>query len=176
MTQPKNDAQTVQVYRIFIRATPQAIWDAITQPHWTARYGYAAPSEFELRRGGAFRSMANAGMKMHPGIPDVIGDGEVLECDPPIRLVHTWRMLMTPELKAEGFTRVTYELKPGRGGVTQLTVTHDLSGAPQWAAVLAGKAEKMGAGGGWAEVLSGLKTLLETGHELPFQSGRPVEG
>jgi len=168
-------ARTVQIHRIYIHATPEAIWDAITKPEWSRRYGYATPVEYEFRAGGTFRALANEGMKKHPGIPDVVSDGEVIECDPPRRLVQTWRMLMTPDLAAEGFTRVTWEIDPGRGGVTRLTVIHDLTGAPQWGAVLAGEAEQMGAGGGWSEILSGIKTLLETGRALPFQSGRPVE-
>ena len=95
----------------------------------------------------------------------------MIEADPPHRLVQTYRMTMTPEIAAEGFTRLTYEIEPVRGGVTKLTVTHDLSGAPMWAAVLRGESESSGAGGGWSETLSGLKTLLETGQQLPFQSG-----
>lgn len=105
------------------------------------------------------------------GCPEVISDGEVLEADPPKKLVQTWRMTMTPELAAEAFTRLTVEIEPVRGGVTKVTVTHDVSGAPKWAAVLRGESESSGAGGGWSEILSGLKTLLETGHPLPFQSG-----
>ena len=105
------------------------------------------------------------------GCPEVIIDGEVVEVDPPRKLVQTWRMTMTPELAAEAFTRLTYELEPVRGGVTRLTVTHDLTGAPMFAAVLRGRCESDGAGGGWSEILSGLKTLLETGEQLPFQSG-----
>lgn len=103
--------------------------------------------------------------------PDVISDGEVIEADPPRKLVQTWRMTMTPELAAEAFTRVTYDIEPVRGGVTKLTVTHDVTGAPMWAAVVRGDHESGGAGGGWSEILSGLKTLLETGQQLPFQSG-----
>lgn len=163
---------TTQVYRIYINATAEAIWDAITRPEWTERYGYAVPVEYDLRPGGRFCARANAGMKKFPGIPDIVTDGEVLECDPPRRLVQTWRMCMTPELESEGFTRLTYEIEPGRGGVSRLTVTHDLDGAPMIARVLAGQAECEGAGGGWSEILSGIKTLLETGLPLPFQSGR----
>jgi hypothetical protein len=55
--------------------------------------------------------------------------------------------------------------------VCRLTLTHDVSGAPLWAGVLRGERERDGAGGGWSEILSGLKTLLETGAPLPFQSG-----
>ena len=163
--------ETIQMYRVYIKATPETIWDAITQPEWTAKYGYAPLVEYDLRAGGAFRAHANEGMKAF-GCPDVISDGEVIEADPPHRLVQTYRMTMTPEMAAEGFTRLTYEIEPVRGGVTKLTVTHDLSGAPMWAAVLRGESESSGAGGGWSETLSGLKTLLETGQQLPFQSGR----
>jgi uncharacterized protein YndB with AHSA1/START domain len=175
MTSTADTTRTVQVYRVYIKATPQAIWDAITRPEWTEKYGYAGLVEYDLRPGGKFRIHANEGMKAYPGVPDVIGDGEVIEADPPRKLVQTWRMLMTADMAAEGFTRLTYELEEGRGGVTKLTVTHDVTGAPRLAAVLAGKRESEGAGGGWSEVLSGLKTLLETGAQLPFQSGQPRE-
>lgn len=163
--------KTVQVYRVYIRATPEAIWEAITTPGWTVRYGYAPLVEYELRAGGAFRAHANEGMKAFPGIPDVISDGEVIEADPPRRLVQTWRMTMSPQLAAEGYTHLTWEIESVRGGVSRLTVTHDVSGAPLWASVLGGERESEGAGGGWSEILSGLKTLLETGEPLPFQSG-----
>jgi uncharacterized protein YndB with AHSA1/START domain len=105
------------------------------------------------------------------GMPDPIIDGEVLEADAPNKLVQTWRMLMDPAMAAEGFTRLTYEIVPVRGGVTRLAVTHDVTGAPKLSALLAGDGESTGTGGGWSEVLSGLKTLLETGVQLPFQSG-----
>ena len=170
MTTADRTTETIQMYRVYIKATPEAIWEALTQPEWTVRYGYAPVVEYELRSGGAFRAHANEGMKAL-GCPDVISDGEVIEAEPPRRLVQTWRMTMTPELAAEAFTRLTYEIAPVRGGVTKLTVTHDVTGAPMWATVLRGESESDGAGGGWNEILSGLKTLLETGQELPFQSG-----
>lgn len=176
MTDTEVKGTTVQMYRVYIKATPQAIWDAITRPEWTEKYGYAGLVDYDLRPGGAFRTYANAGMKAHPDVPDVIADGEVVESDPPRKLVQTWRMLMTPDLAAEACTRLTYEIEEGWGGVTRLTVTHDVAGAPLIAAVLAGEQAAQGAGGGWSEVLSGLKTLLETGEPLPFQSGRPLEG
>ena len=165
-------SKTIQVYRVYIKATPQSIWDAITKPEWTVRYGYAPLVEYEARAGGKFRAYPNEGMKRFPQIPDVILDGEVIEADPPHKLVQTWRMLMDPDMAAEGFTHLTYEIEQVRGGVTRLTVIHDLSNAPKLAALLAGERESEGAGGGWYEILSGLKTLLETGAQLPFQSGR----
>ncbi|HEU0166592.1 MAG TPA: SRPBCC domain-containing protein [Chloroflexota bacterium] len=164
------DTKTVQVNRVYIKATPQAIWDAITQPEWTVKYGYAPLVDFQLRKGGKFQAHPNEGMKAM-GINHVISEGEVLECEPPRRLVHTYHMTMDDATAAEATTTLTYDIQPVRGGVTRLTVTHDLTGAPVFAAVSAGHAEDQGAGGGWAEILSGLKTLLETGEQLPFQSG-----
>jgi uncharacterized protein YndB with AHSA1/START domain len=165
-------SNTIQMHRVYIKATPQAIWAAITKPEWTEQYGYAQLVDYDMRAGGQFRAYPNEGMKQFPGVPSVILDGEVIEADPPRKLVQTWRMLMDPGLAAEGFTRLTYEIVPVKGGVTRLTVTHELGGAPKLAALLSGERESEGAGGGWSEVLSGLKTLLETGQSLPFQSGR----
>jgi uncharacterized protein YndB with AHSA1/START domain len=169
MTTP-DPAKTILMYRVYIKATPEAIWEAITKPEWTVQYGYAPVVEYELRAGGAFRAHANEGM-IALGCPEIISDGEVIEADPPRRLVQTWRMTMTPEMAAEAFTRLTHDIEPVRGGVTRLTITHDVTGAPMWAGVMRGESESGGAGGGWSEILSGLKTLLETGQPLPFQSG-----
>jgi uncharacterized protein YndB with AHSA1/START domain len=156
---------TTQVYRVYIKAKPQAIWDAITTPEWTERYGYGVHAQYELRPGGKFRALANAGMRAH-GAPEVVLDGEVLEWDPPRKLVQTWRMLMDPRLAAEGFTKLTYEIEEGKDGVSKLTVTHDLENAPALFVLVGGSMEAQGAGGGWPWVLSGLKTLLETGQQL----------
>jgi uncharacterized protein YndB with AHSA1/START domain len=154
-----------QVYRVYIRATPQAIWDAITQPEWSNRYGYGGFVDYDLRPGGAFKARANEEF-LAAGAPEVVVDGEVVESDPPRRLVQTWRMLMDPEMAAEGFTRLTYEIAETEGGVSRLTVTHELEGAPRLSKLLSGGLEDTGAGGGWALVLSGLKTVLETGRPL----------
>ncbi|HEX6684242.1 MAG TPA: SRPBCC domain-containing protein [Candidatus Limnocylindrales bacterium] len=156
---------TIQVHRVYIKATANAIWDAITKPEWTARYGYRGLSEYDLRPGGAYVGRANEGM-IARGAPEVAVDGQVLEVDPPHKLVQTFRMLMDPAIAAEGFTRITYEIVEGRNGVCALTVTHDVTGAPGVAALMRGDYEAMGAGGGWAWALSGLKTLLETGKEM----------
>ncbi len=163
---------TTQVYRVYIRAAPQAIWDAITRPEWTRRYGYGGDAEYDLRPGGAFRALTNEGMRAM-GAGDVAVDGEVIECDPPRRLVQTWRMVMDPEAAAEGFTRLTYEITEAKDGVTRLTVIHELDGAPKLALLVAGAMEDTGAGGGWNWVLSGLKTLLETGEPLNDPSALP---
>jgi uncharacterized protein YndB with AHSA1/START domain len=154
---------TTQVYAVWIKATPEQIWDAITTPEWSERYGYGGRNEYDLRPGGAFRSTASEELQSY-GMPAVVVDGEVIESDPPRRLVHTWRFLWSEDIAAEGPTRVTFELTPGPEGVTKLTVTHELENAPQTAAQLAGEIEN--AGGGWSYVLSDLKTLLETGTAL----------
>ena len=165
MTNTTENTTTTQIHRVYIRATPEAVWEAITTPEWSARYGYGGRVEYELRPGGAYRAHASEEF-LAAGAPEVVIDGEVIEADPPRRLVQTWRMLMDDDLRAEGFTRLTYELEPAEGGVTRLTLTHDLEGAPRLAAMVGGELEDRGAGGGWAWVLSDLKSLLETGQRL----------
>jgi uncharacterized protein YndB with AHSA1/START domain len=158
------ETKTTQVYQVFINATPQAIWDAITKPEWTQRYGYRSIAEYDLRPGGSYRGRATPEFQAM-GMPEVVVDGEVIEADPPHRLVHSWRFLWDEEVKAEGPTRVTFEIAEGQAGVSKLTVTHEMENAPITSAQLAGDIE--GAGGGWPFVLSDLKTLLETGDSLP---------
>jgi uncharacterized protein YndB with AHSA1/START domain len=161
---------TTQVYRVYIKATPEAIWTAITDPEWTNRYGYTGYSHYDLRPGGALKVVPNEEFKAGAEsqgfpCPDVIVDGEVIEVDPPRKLVTTWRMLMDPAMAAEGFTKLTYEIEQHDGSCS-LTVTHDLAGAPTLAAMVAGEGEAQGAGGGHAWILSDLKSLLETGTPL----------
>jgi uncharacterized protein YndB with AHSA1/START domain len=164
MTTMTEAAVTTQVHRIYIQATPEAIWTAITDPAWTQRYGYGGRGEYELRSGGRYVAYTTPEMREH-GAPDVAIDGEVLEADPPRKLVHTFRMVMDDAMAAQGFTRVTYEIAEINGR-SRLTVTHELEGAPQLAELMAGDWEDRGAGGGWPFVLSSLKTLLETGESF----------
>jgi uncharacterized protein YndB with AHSA1/START domain len=138
-------AQTTQVYSVFIRATPEQVWDAITKAEFTRQYFFGA--RIEVRDGRRFSV-----------IGETEWDEEVLEADPPRRLVHGWTSAYDPEAAAEEPSRVTWEIEPQDGGVTKLTVVHDqLEGAPKTAQSVAG---------GWMYVLSGLKTLLETGRPL----------
>jgi uncharacterized protein YndB with AHSA1/START domain len=171
MTAKTQTGLTTQVYQIYIKASPQAIWDAITEPEWTVKYMYESRVEYELGPGGTYRGIASESMRRHGAemgyeIPDVVADGEVIEADPPHKLVQTWRMLMDPRMAAEGFTRLTWEINEIQQGVSKLTVVHDLDGAQQTAVMVAGGMEAEGAGGGWNEILSSLKTLLETGEVL----------
>jgi uncharacterized protein YndB with AHSA1/START domain len=140
-------ATATQVYNVFIKATPEQIWEAITKPEFTAKYFYASRVEF-----------ANGRRRAYSPDGDLWGDEAILEEDPPRRLVHGWRGLYDPELADEATSRVTWEIEGQEGGVSRLTVTHDqLEGAPKTAESVAG---------GWMYVLSGLKTLLETGEPL----------
>jgi uncharacterized protein YndB with AHSA1/START domain len=160
---------TTQVHRVYIKAPAQKIWDAITQEEWSVRYGYGGFVRFDrLEPGGSlvvnptpeFRAASEA--QGYP-CPDVLIDGEILECEPPHRLVQTWRMLMDPEIAAEGFTRLTYEIKDQGNGTCSLTLTHELEEHPRLALIVGGGLAETEAGGGWPWVLSDLKTLLETG-------------
>ena len=138
-------ALTTQVYSVFIRATPEQVWDAITKPEFTQQYFYGA--RIELRGGRRFSAVGDAEW-----------DEEVLEADPPSRLVHRFIAAYHPDMAAEDASRVTWEIEPQDGGVTKLTVVHDqLENAPKTAESVAG---------GWMYILSGLKTLLETGTPL----------
>jgi uncharacterized protein YndB with AHSA1/START domain len=163
--------QTTQVYRVFIKATAQAVWDAITKPEWTERYGYGGAAEYQLKKGGTYRhlpsaEMVKAGKEHGFPVPDVIVDGEVLEADPPKRLVHTWHFMMAPELADDAVGTLTYELEEQQSGVTRLTLIHELEGAPATATMVSSDADPDSGGGGWAWVLSDLKSLLETGKRL----------
>jgi uncharacterized protein YndB with AHSA1/START domain len=161
-------ALTTQVFRIWIRAGKEKIWAAITDPEWNGRYAYGAPGHFELTKGGSYQSFANQGMKDFGAangfeVPDVIVEGEVLESDPPNRLVQTWHFLMDPATAAEPATTLTWEIEEAQmqPGVCKVTVTHELTDAPVTSRMVAGT-EDGGAGGGWAWILSDLKTTIET--------------
>jgi uncharacterized protein YndB with AHSA1/START domain len=159
-------AVTTQTHRVWINATPEAIWAALTEPEQLARYGYGSRIDVELRPGGMYRANSTEEMLAF-GAPPVMVEGEVLEVDEPRRLVQTWHALFGPETASEPATTLSYELEPGVGGVTKLTVAHELDSAPITAAIVGGVVAE--AGGGWGWVLSDLKTLLETGAPLPSQ-------
>jgi uncharacterized protein YndB with AHSA1/START domain len=171
MSTRADTAVTTQVYRVYIKATPQAIWDAITDPAWNRRFGYPGTLQYDLRPGGSFRAIAPPEMVQAMAMPAEVADGEVVEADPPRRLVQTWRFLIDPDLVAEGFRRLTWEIEEDDGGVSSLTVTHDLENAPKTAAQVASVAHINQGGGGWALVLSDLKSLLETGSPMGGDQG-----
>jgi uncharacterized protein YndB with AHSA1/START domain len=144
-----------QVYQVYIKASPEQIWEAITKPEFTARYFFGSRVETTGEPGTPIRHRA-------PDSDELWGDDAILESDPPRKLVHTWSSLYNPELAAEPRSRITWEIEPQPGGISRLTVVHDeLEHSPKTAANVAG---------GWMFVLSGLKTLLETGEALTQRS------
>jgi uncharacterized protein YndB with AHSA1/START domain len=157
-------AANTQVYQVYIKASPHAIWDAITKPEWSKRYGYGGRVEYDLKSGGRYCHRASEEMKAM-GMVDEMIVGEVIESDPPRKLVQTWHPVWDPESAAEGHTRLTYEIKE-YDGVCTLTITHDVTGAPRVAAIVPGAGDPAKGGGGWPWVLSDLKTLLETGKRM----------
>lgn len=156
---------TTQVYRIVIKASAQAIWDAITKPEWSEKYAYGGRVEYELKAGGHYHHQSTAEMKSM-GMPDRMILGGVIEADPPRKLVQTWHPQFSPETIAEKPTRLTYEIAGGTGGVCTVTITHDVEGAPLVAGMVDGGGDPARGGGGWPWVLSDLKTLLETGKRM----------
>jgi uncharacterized protein YndB with AHSA1/START domain len=143
--------QTSQVYSVFVRATPEQLWDAITKPEFTSKYFYGSLIESTYEAGAPYVGWSGDRSQQYV-------EGEVIEANAPHKLVTTWRALYDPETAAEPFSRVTWEIEPAGDGVTKLTVVHDeLDASPKTAENVAG---------GWSYVLSGLKTLLETGEPL----------
>lgn len=144
-----------QVYQVFIKASPAQLWDAITKPEFTARYFYGSRVQTTGEADTPIRHLAATG-------DELWGDDQILESERPRRLVHTWRSLYNQELAAEPKSRVTWEIEPQAGGVCKLTVIHDqLEGSPKTATAVSG---------GWMFIISGLKTLLETGEPLADRS------
>ena len=160
-----DSAASVLIYRIVIKAKAQAIWDAITTPEWTERYAYGGRAEYDLRAGGRFSHKASAEMKSF-GLPDEIITGEVIESDPPRKLVQTWHPLFDPGTTAEPPTRLTYEITDHQNGLCTVTITHDVTGAPRVAGMVPGGGNPAQGGGGWPWTLSDLKSLLETGRRM----------
>ena len=156
---------TIQVYRVVIKASPQAIWDAITKPEWTEKYGYGGRVEYDLKPGGRYSHKASAEMKTM-GMPEEIIVGEVIESDPPRKLVQTWHPVWDPNSAAEAHTRLTYEITENQGGVCTVTITHDVTGAPIVGGMVSGGGDPAKGGGGWPWALSDLKSLLETGKAM----------
>ena len=152
MSTTTDQALATQVYRVFIKATPERIWEAITSPEMVAKYFLGTRMEEPL---------TVVGSRVKSWSPDretLWTDNLVLESDPPRRLVHTWCGLYDPDLASEEESRVTWEIEPQGEGYALLTVIHDnLEGAPKTAASVSG---------GWMLIISGLKTLVETGEPL----------
>lgn len=154
------NAPDVQVFRVYIEATAQQVWDAITSKEFSTKYGYGGEVFYDLVAGGEYRSDTTAEMKQM-GMGDVAVTGKVLEADPPHRLVQTWIAAWHNEE-----TTLTWELVEYGGPLTGLTLTHDCTGAQNTARDIEGTGNAEQGGGGWPWVLAGLKTYLETGRQM----------
>jgi uncharacterized protein YndB with AHSA1/START domain len=176
------DRSMERVFEIYIATTPERLWEAITDSGQRERYAFGVGVTSEWRPGARLECRHTSGL--------LITDGEVLEVDPPRRLVHTYRATWADEVKELGYSRVTWEIEPvtpefalgvgepghheaelARAGdrpvrSCRLTVTH--SDLPEDAP------EQLY--GGWPMVLSGLKTLLETGEKLETPGSLRYEG
>jgi len=137
------------VYVTYIRTTPEKLWSALTEPEFTRQYWVETWQDCEWKKGASWKLM----------IPDGrVGDsGEVLEIDRPRRLVLSWKNEFRPELREEGFSRLTYELEP-QGDMVKLTLVHEMDQ----------RESKMIAevSNGWPALMASVKSLIETGQPL----------
>lgn len=142
-------AESRFIYVTYIRTTPEQLWQALTDPEFTRRYWLATWPESDWAPGSPWRIMIPDGRVGH--------SGEVLEIEAGRRFVLAWRNEFQPELRAEGYTRVTFDLEP-QGEAVKLTVTHesDMPGSKVIEAVSSG----------WPRILASLKSLIETGESL----------
>jgi len=138
---------TMTVFEIYIKAAPERVWEAITDPEMRKRYSFGVGVESDWSEGSSYKASV-------PGVVD-ISSGENVEVDPPKRLVQTFKALWSEDVEREGTSRVTWEIDPV-GTSSRLRVTHDQLGE--------GANNELW--GGWPMILSGLKTLIETGEDL----------
>ena len=145
------------VYTIYIAATPEKVWQALTTAEFSRQYFSGFAIEADLKVGGAFIARAPDG-SVHIG-------GEVIECDPPRKLTVTWNVNWPALVEKLGPTLVTYEIEPA-GDAVKLTLiqSHDRDIGDD---ILSGGRQ------GWPAILSSLKSLLETGHPLAIKMAPP---
>jgi uncharacterized protein YndB with AHSA1/START domain len=148
-------ARSTFLYVTYIRTTPQQLWSALTDPGFMKQYWFGMHCESTFTTGSPWKLVNDSG--------EVWDAGEIVEADPPRRLVIRWEHQMRPELKAEGASLCTMELQP-EGQAVKLTVTHSVEreGSKLVEAV----------SGGWPKILSNLKSLLETGSVAFEEAGR----
>jgi uncharacterized protein YndB with AHSA1/START domain len=137
-----------KVFEIYIKTTPERLWEAITDEDLRRRYSFGVGVKSDWTPGSRYEATS-------PGAPGPIADGENLEVDPPRRLVQSFNALWGEDVRAVGTSRVTWEIEP-IGDSCRLTVVHDELPDGANSQVY----------GGWPQILSGLKTLLETGESL----------
>ena len=135
------------VFEVYIKTTPERLWEAITDPELRKKYSFGVETHSDWTPGSDYTAAV-------PGVVDIAA-GKNIEVDPPRRLVQTFDALWSDEVKAQGTTRVTWEIEPV-GSSCRLTVVHDQLPMDANAELY----------GGWPMILSGLKTLVETGELL----------
>ncbi len=142
------DRPMEKIFEIYIKTTPERLWEAITDSDMRAKYSFGVGVSSQWTPGSGYEAV-------HPAGPTPISQGENIEVDPPRRLVQSFTALWSEGVKSEGTSRVTWEIEPV-GDSCRLTVTHDQ--------LAEGANNELY--GGWPMILSGLKTLLETGETL----------
>ncbi len=138
---------SMTVFEIYVKTTPERLWEAITSEDMRKRYSFGVGTASDWTEGSEYESGV-------PGVID-IASGENIEVDPPRRLVQSFNALWSDQVKSEGTSRVSWEIEPV-GTSCRLRVTHDQLGENANNELY----------GGWPMILSGLKTLLETGEDL----------
>jgi uncharacterized protein YndB with AHSA1/START domain len=142
------DGRAMAAFEIYIKTSPERLWEAIVDPELRKKYNFGVGVSSDWTPGSEYSSEAGEGF--------AIAAGENLEVEPPKRLVQTFQALWSEDVKAAGVSRVTWEIEPVGEDSCRLLVTHDQ--LPEGA-----NSELFG---GWPMILSGLKTLLETGELL----------
>jgi uncharacterized protein YndB with AHSA1/START domain len=150
-------ARSTFVYVTYIRITPERLWSALTDAELMKQYWFGMRCESQWTAGSSWKLIAGDGQ--------IFDAGEIVEADPPRRLVIRWQNQIKPEFKAEGASQCTMELEPS-GTAVKLSITHSIECEPS----------KLidAVSGGWPKVISNLKSLLETGSAV-LQDPYPVE-
>lgn len=152
-------ARSTFVYVTYIRTTPEKLWSALTDAEFVRQYWFGVDCESEWTAGASWKLVSGDG--------EIMDSGEIVEADPPRRLVIRWQNQNKPELRAEGESRCTIELEPA-GTAVKLSITHTMDREPSKFITAVS--------GGWPKVLSNLKSLLETGSialQDPYPTGNP---
>ena len=142
-------ARSTYVYVTYIRTTQEKLWSALTDMEFMKQYWFGTYCESQWTAGSSWRMVRADG--------SVCDDGEIIESEPPRRLVIRWQHQLNPELKAEGESRCTMELEPS-GTAIKLSITHTIEREPSKLITAVS--------GGWPRILSNLKSLLETGSTI----------
>lgn len=146
------------VYVTYIRTTPEQLWSALTDAEFIKQYWFGMHCESEWTAGSSWKLVSSGG--------EIFDSGEIIEADPPRRLVIRWQHQIRPELQAEGDSRCTMDLEPS-GTAVKLTLTHTIERDPSKFIEAVS--------GGWPKIMSNLKSLLETG-SIALQEAYPANG